>query len=794
MKPSHWIGGLVVIGLAGMGATPEIPAPSVLTSYGAEVAAGEHEVFVAEPDHVTRPGMVYVLGRDSSGGWTPRQTLAAENGSPQDGFGAAIAVDGDRLIVGAPGLDSGRGRVVVFSRDPDGRWHPTGEWQPPDRAMVGFGAELAIDGEWALVGAPLTGDGRGAVLPYRQTADGWVPGDPLPHPIDEDGTLFGFALALDGNRALVSAPIAENRSGAVFGFHVDDADAWHAAGALEATAVVPNTMFGVSLAADDGLLAVGAPFAGLLFGRVHLYREGATPGSWTEIGTVTPADGTRGGQFGVAVAVTEDTLWVGAPGMDAARGAVYRFAAEGETWIEAGKLVADDAASGDGFGAVVDAGGAFVVVGLPGDDYGYGSAVVFEPGPDGWTAADRGTSPVLALDAVRDQRVTCVDGRASAFPCDGVDLLAFVPLTDLGAMRGIELNDVWGWVDPASGREFALVGRTDGTAFVEITDPLRPVYLGELPMPEGTSVNRWRDIKVYADHAYIVADGAGAHGVQVFALAQLTTLTDPPVTFEATARYDDVFNAHNIAINEATGYAYVAGANGGGTTCGGGLHMLDLSEPAAPAFAGCFAHTGTGRSRTGYAHDAQCVVYAGPDTTYAGREICFGSNETALSIADVTDKDAPVAVSLAEYPNIRYAHQGWLTEDHRYFYLGDELDEIDGFAAGTRTLVFDVSDLDDPTLVLEHLADTPATDHNLYIRGTLMYQSHYQAGLRILDISDPTAPVQVASFDTFPYFEDGTTMDGTWSNYPFFPSGTIVVTGRREGLFVVARTGQPILP
>ena len=99
--------------------------------------------------------------------------------------------------------------------------------------------------------------------------------------------------------------------------------------------------------------------------------------------------------------------------------------------------------------------------------------------------------------------------------------------------------------------------------------------------------------------------------------------------------------------------------------------MIDLKDPANPVFAGCFSDGSTGRRGTGYSHDAQCVVYRGPDADYVGHEICLGSNETALSIADVTNKEAPYSISIATYPNVAYAHQGWLTDDHRYFYLND---------------------------------------------------------------------------------------------------------------------------
>ncbi|MYG50182.1 MAG: choice-of-anchor B family protein, partial [Gemmatimonadales bacterium] len=137
---------------------------------------------------------------------------------------------------------------------------------------------------------------------------------------------------------------------------------------------------------------------------------------------------------------------------------------------------------------------------------------------------------------------------------------------------------------------------------------------------------------------------------------------------------------------------------------------------------------------------------------------------------------------------VAYAHQGWLTDDHRYFYMNDEGDEPQGLVEGTRTLVWDVTDLDDPVLVTEYIAETTATDHNLYVVGDLMYQSNYSAGFRVLDISDPENPVEIGFFDTSPY-QGG----ASWSNYPYFESGTIAVTGTGDGLFLLRNMARPRL-
>ncbi len=386
-----------------------------------------------------------------------------------------------------------------------------------------------------------------------------------------------------------------------------------------------------------------------------------------------------------------------------------------------------------------------------------------------------------ALQAVAGAEIACVGGRAASFPCEGVDLLSFMPIGSLGGAAGVHLNDLWGWTDPATGREYALVGRTDGTAFVDVTDPLNPVYVGQLPLHDGARASAWRDVKTYGDYAFIVADGAGDHGLQVFDLTQLRSAGDSPVTFAETAHYAGFGSAHNVVLNEETGFAYAVGLSAFGNTCGRGMHIVDVRDPVNPQFAGCFSDAGT---RRGYTHDAQCVVYRGPDADHQGKEICVGANEDAISIVDVSNKARPLGLAVATYPGAGYVHQGWFTEDHRYFFQDDELDERNGTVDRTRTIIWDLSDLDDPQVLAEYLSDHGSIDHNQYVRGRFLYQANYTTGLRILDVGDVRQPREVAFFDTYPQ-DDATGFRGAWSVYPFFESGTVVVSSIGEGLFVV---------
>ncbi len=411
-------------------------------------------------------------------------------------------------------------------------------------------------------------------------------------------------------------------------------------------------------------------------------------------------------------------------------------------------------------------------------------------------AATRPQDAIHELQQVTGAEVKCTNGKAAAFDCHNADLVAYLPPSALGATLNLDgkiFSGMWGWTDTATGREFALVGRNDGTAFVEVTDPVRPRYLGDLPIPAAAEPSLWREIKVYKNHAFIVSDNAGTHGMQVFDLTQLRKVTADPVTFQTTAQYDGIATAHSIAINEESGYAYVVGANivgivAGKEPCGGGLHIVDIRTPKRPKFVTCFPQPKP--VGQGYVHDLQCVLYRGPDRRYRNREICLNAAVNILGLVDVTDKQKPKPISSATYPNLGMVHQGWLSEDQRYFFLGDEGDEAaiaqqsDPNEIRTRTIVFDLEDLQDPVVIREFYGNASAIDHNQYVRDGYLYQGNYTAGLRVIDVRNPAEPKEVGSFDTTPSTA-GLDLAGAWTTYPYFKSGVIGVSSIGEGLFLI---------
>jgi len=368
----------------------------------------------------------------------------------------------------------------------------------------------------------------------------------------------------------------------------------------------------------------------------------------------------------------------------------------------------------------------------------------------------------------------CTNGFAGIYPCDKVDLMARLSFNQIGGNNNTEGSSCWGWTDPLNGKEYAIMGCTTHTAFVDITNPSAPIYLGKINSHNNIS-SIWREMKVYNNHVYIVSEAPG-HGLQIFDLTRLRGVTSPQ-TFTTDARYGGFGNCHTITINEATGYAYCNGTS----FFQGGANVLNLQDPLNPVFV-------LGYSDEDYTHDSQVVIYNGPDTEHQGKELFIGANETKVVILDVTNKSNPILISSFLYNNTGYTHQGWFTPDQKYWILGDELDELD-FGFNSRSIIIDMTNLDSPVIKGQYLGPTEAIDHNGYCKGNDFFLANYTAGLRILNtanINSSNTMNEIGFFDTFPE-NDNAQFNGAWSTYPYYASGSIIVSDIDRGLFILKK-------
>ena len=770
--------------------------------FGSSLAVSGQDVYVAQPDNAYGPGLVYVFRADTKGVWRPIKKITQSAASNGDGFGSAIAIDGTTMLVGQSKADSASGVVYVFTRDASGSWRESGSIKAPERHPGdAFGAGIVIADTRAYISTGVSGFGSmvftrrsGSVYVFRNAGGTWTAETTLASSDTSGGATFGSVVASSGSRVMVGNFRADSGNGAVYVFNRNSSGAWKLENKISPPGPITgrSSGFGAAIILRGDTAIVGA-VNDRGAGAVWLFGRDSASGQWSPVTRVLPFDGSFGARFGSSIAELGKELWVGSVGANQFQGRIYRFTRDSTGFPTSTKVGPATLVDGDRFGTRIAASGSLVAVSIGNEDYGEGGVAVYSRRANGtWQQAGHLVGEVTSLAAITGAQRECTSGKVQIFDCSQVDLMSFLPVSAIGGKRGVQLSDIWGYTDPQTGKEYALVGRVDGTAFVDISDPTKPVYLGDLPKTEGSPGTFWREIKTYKHYAYIVSDASRNHGMQIFDLDRLRGVKTPQ-KFTEDAHYGVAHSVHDIVADTASGFIYLTGSNAGGEMCGGGLHMVDVRDPVKPKFAGCFADPQTGRQGTGYTHDAQCVVYHGPTTKYQGRQICFGWNETHLSIADVTDKAHPVAISRATYPNVGYAHQGWLTDDQRYAYEDDELDEIEGLVDGTRTLIWDVSDLENPMLAGQYISKNKATDHNLWLVGNTMYQSNYVSGLRVLDITDRLHPKEIGFFDTHPVGPDEPGFEGTWGNYPFFKSGVVAVSSMTEGLFILkARPTAPV--
>ncbi|HSR14268.1 MAG TPA: choice-of-anchor B family protein, partial [Gemmatimonadales bacterium] len=586
--------------------------------FAAALAISGDELLVGRTGSLHSPaGTVHVFRRDGTGVWREAGRFSGQGVGPGDDFGAALASDAGVTVVGAPGHGGG-GAAFVFERM-DGSWQQVAMLAAPDGAGdARFGAVLALRDGVLAVAAPARDAARGAVYLFRRDGAGRWSGGTMLGAGSVAGDRFGAALATAAGLVLAGVPgpgpgtdaPGQPRAGHAVLYH-EAGGAWREAARLAAAPGDSALMFGSAVALLGDVAVIGAPLTALGSGAVFSFQR--TAEGWTASGRVAAPASQPGQAFGTGLVIEGGRLVVGASGTGSGDpGAAHVFEREGSGWKVRQALHAE--VEGARFGESLALAGDLLAVAGPGADFGEGTGWIYrrDRSTGSWRPEGSVSDGLLPLRAVTGGEIRCAAGRAGAFECSDVDLLAHLPNRNLGAPRGINLSDIWGWTDPETGREYALVGRMDATVFVDVTDPASPRIVGDLPMPQGARANFWRDIKTYRDHAFIVADGAGPHGMQVFDLTRLRNVMNAPVTFTEDAHYDRIASAHNIAINEETGFAYAIGSNGGGETCGGALHMIDIRDPKQPVFAGCFADRSTGIQKTGYTHDNQCVTYHGP--------------------------------------------------------------------------------------------------------------------------------------------------------------------------------------
>jgi len=318
-----------------------------------------------------------------------------------------------------------------------------------------------------------------------------------------------------------------------------------------------------------------------------------------------------------------------------------------------------------------------------------------------------------------------------------------------------DYSDVWGYTDPITGDEYAILGTGSGTSIINVTDPFNPYETGFI----AGNTSGWRDMHTYQGRLYITTEGQDS--LNVGGGLQIVSLADPEAPLFVRRKH--TFTAHTLWIDEGTGVAYCNGA--GGLAQGFKAYNLNANLDNPPLIVDNGAQ---------YIHD----IWVGNGVAYTA-DINAGGQMRILDISAL-----PGSTTITQTGIVNYAsgatHNTWPHPDGIHVVTTDEICSS-GFVR-----VWDVSD---PQNIIQvaTIPAVPGTDvHNVYMKGTTLYAAWYAAGIRAYDLADPTNPVLLGAYDTQP----GTNgCFGCWSVYPFLPSGVIACADMSQGLVLVAHVG-----
>ena len=727
--------------------------------------------FIGQTGSSLNNGSVYIYSPKSKDNYDKEIILAPIEAEMGFDFGFSIDVYNNYMIVGAPHRADLIGRAFLYQKNQAGAWKLVKVIRPKEETWTAdFGSKVVINDHHILIADRLSNKEKGAVFAMNMDAEtgDWENNTTLTYKNIIDHGLLGHSIALHNNNVVIGS---RNGNVAIEYDYNSIKDQWEEKNVFTPTKYQSKARYGYSVDISGKYLIIGSPgFDDKGFVDIF-YRSN---NNWERLSSISNPDNIKKSYFGSAVSVNKDHILVG--NYNGEKSYIYQINDLSLKLIKS--LIAPNKIAYGKFGRSLDIVNDHILIGATYAEEAY----LFELKNDNdWDYISSFSSDQRSK-SLKGKTNPCIGGKSGNFDCKDIDMLSFISPKELTGGTFTELNDLWGWTDNTTGKEYALVGLRNGTSFVDISDPTNPNVLGFLPTATTSSI--WRDIKVYKDHAYIVADNVSDHGIQIFDLKQLRNISSF-TSFKETAHYGLVHSVHNIAINEETGFAYAVGISSASKDeyrCG--AHIIDINDPTKPTYAGCLGDKTTGRYNDGYIHDGQFVVYKGPDKNYYGKEIAFTCNETALGIADVTDKSNIKIISKYDEQDFGYVHQGWLSNDHRYFFVNDELNEYYGPDIEQTTVIFDLEDLDNPKVHKTYRSGLFTIDHNNYVKENLVFQSNYSSGLRVLSINDINNPVEVAYFDTY---TSGDKLDfvGSWSNYPFFESGTIPVSSIEEGLFLL---------
>jgi len=341
-----------------------LAAPNPETrSYGDSVALSTGFAVIGAPNDSTvhfEAGAVYVY-RSTSSGWVGPDTLYASVPPPvaEEHFGDSVAIYEDTILVGAPG-EGGGGAAFVFEYD-GMLWNQAATLVASDSASgLAFGGAVALEGDRALIGAAgsVGGTSAGAAYVFERSGSVWTETAKLTPSDGEAFDFFGGSLSVSGDLALIGSLTADGGAAYVY----DRAAAWAEVAKLGPSDPAPHKNFGVAVAILGQTAVIGArrdDERGKGAGAAYVFERAAS--MWTQAVKLLAGDGAALDGFGSSVAIEAERVVVGATAD--VPGSAYVFRKHPSGWTHEGKLVASDGAPFDNFGKSVAVAGDSILVG-----------------------------------------------------------------------------------------------------------------------------------------------------------------------------------------------------------------------------------------------------------------------------------------------------------------------------------------------------------------------------------------------------------------------------------------------
>ena len=351
--------------------------------------------------------------------------------------------------------------------------------------------------------------------------------------------------------------------------------------------------------------------------------------------------------------------------------------------------------------------------------------------------------------------------NAQTYPSLNINLLAHLnPEKDVTGIDGRKYSGCWGWAQPNKNREYAIIGTSSQTYFVDVTNPTTPVIVDSVKAKHAGCT--WREIKTYQNYCYIVSDDAPPNTFQIVDMQYLPDSAH--VVHDGTTYFE---RSHTIFIdNEKMYCSSVTDASGIGYST---MRVYSLATPTAPLLLKKLEQD-VNTTIIDVVHD----MYVRNDTIYAS---CGFKGFHILKLT--ASNTFSLIQSFTGYAYSGYNHSSWQTDDRKTMVFTDEV------GAHLPAKVIDVTNFNNITLVDTIRSSYTATAHNPYIVGNRWcWLSSYQDGLYLYDISNPSNTTIYGYFDTQP--QTGTTnFSGNWGAYPYLPSKIIIACDMQNGIFIL---------